>query len=167
MEISLALTLAIYHALCMLSWLALALVMALFARPDRHADWHWQRRRLRKVCLSGRIEYKHSTAKRAAGRAGAGKYMSGGSKARLLKCLGVKWSCARLALLLPLLMKTMAAMEPGQKSDLVALRLAAPTALSSYPSAACICVWKLFSIFVIWQMVTLPLWQNPGHQTGL
>lgn len=38
------------------------------------------------------------------------------------------------------------------------LRLIKTKAQSRYTA-----VWKLFSIFVIWQMVTLPLWQ-PGHQ---
>jgi len=40
----------------------------------------------------------------------------------------------------------------------VCLRLIKTKAQSRYSA-----MWKLFSIFVIWQMVTLPLWQ-PGHQ---
>lgn len=147
MEIFLALTLRQYttllYACCLLARPGTRYGLVCQARQTRR-DRLWQRRRLRKVCLSGRIQYKHNTA--AGG--GGGRYMSRGrtGKARLAQVPECEMKLCKAGAA-----AAAADEDNGSNGTRTKIRSLCSQGCCSYCSLSptCVCAWKLFSIFVI------------------
>lgn len=133
------------------SWLVLALVMALFARLDRHAETG-----------SGRGAGWEKFAYQAA-------FNINITRQKEEEGVDIWAGKARLAQVPECEMKLCKAgaaaadEDNGSNGTRTKIRSLCSQGCCSYCSLspACVCAWKLFSIFVIWQMVTLPLWQKP------